>query len=584
MSKDNWDLPKPTNRKKMKPVGFTTEARIVHRLGTESVSDQILSIMELIKNSYDAKSNEVMITLENMKTGDSKITVKDNGFGMSLNEFTTGWLRLATSIKHTNKKKKGGRNILGEKGIGRLAVENLSRKTTVTSYPNKSEIGYEVTFDWDDYSVNVDLETIKNKMESFDKPKNAHGLKITLENLRYRWTEDDAQRLWRTIKVMSPPSEDIEKFKISIITDEFTDVSGSIDSNFLNKSAFSFSASHLKTGDVSFTMWKHGKKRPVKQKMYKYPTQLTCGPVEFDLYFYYLEKKKMETFGVSITNLTEFRKTLQSYGGVKIYRDRIRLSGFGNEDDDWLGLDRWSRNEPSVVPSTHQIISSVKISSQYNPEINDTAARENIIKNRSYQDLVEFIRHSIGVFAQMRAEIELKRKSSPKSAAKFVQKIKKTVQENQNKKALLDNGDDYPYKIFYSKLEEEINICYLASLPNATLMLSRKLVENLLYNILERKFPQQRNLWFRDTKKGGRTHDFSVLLENLDKHTSEFHADERTLINKLITHVEPFRNEANTKAHQVIEYLNDTDDLDELKIPEIVEIALELYRKVKSSK
>ena len=59
------------------------------------------------------------------------------------------------------------------------------------------------------------------------------------------------------------------------------------------------------------------------------------------------------------------------------------------------------------------------------------------------------------------------------------------IKENKERDALLDYAERYPAGVFYKKLEEEINICYMASLPNATMILSRKLVENLLYEILD---------------------------------------------------------------------------------------------------
>src|SRR6185437_8323525 len=256
------------------------------------------------------------------------------------------------------------------------------------------------------------------------------------------------------------------------------------------------------------------------------------------------------------------KDTLENYGGIKIYRDKIRLSGFGSPEDDWLNLNNWSRNEPSVIPSTQQILSTVRISSTQNPEINDTAARENIIKNNSFQDLFEYVTDCIEVFGQMRAEIENKRQPAPKTSGKYVDHAKKKSAESRKRKTLLDFSTEYPYKTFYKRLEDEINLCNSSSLPNATLMLSRKMVENLLYNILELKFPGKRNLWYRDTKHGGRSHDFSVLIENLDNNSSEFEQDERALIHHLLSSIESFRREANSTAHKVIEYLETMDEID----------------------
>ena len=47
----------PEEKKNLEPVNFSVEAGLVHRLGEESVSDPVLAVVELIKNSYDEFNN-----------------------------------------------------------------------------------------------------------------------------------------------------------------------------------------------------------------------------------------------------------------------------------------------------------------------------------------------------------------------------------------------------------------------------------------------------------------------------------------------------------------------------------------------
>lgn len=577
-----WLLTEPTSLKKMKPARFTTESRIVHRLGTESVSDQILSVMELVKNSIDAKASEIYITLKNMKTGNSEIIIEDNGTGMDLNRLEQGWLRLATSIKLRDRLKSKKQQILGEKGIGRFAVENLSKKTIITSYPEKSRIGYRVIFNWEDFQTTKDLDEINSARSSFQKPdRKQHGLKIELSNLRYKWKESDVHRLWRAIRTMTPPDVKDKTFRVIIVTDEFEELSGNVENNFLNKSAFKFEAVLEKTGNVRYTLWKFGQLKPVRIMPYKYDGDLKCGPVTFVIHFFYKAKKKMEMVGLKNPDMNEIKNTLDNFGNVKIYRDKIRLSSFGNPDDDWLGLDNRSRNQPSIVPSTHQIIGRVDITSKYNPEINDTSARENIIENDSFLDLVRFIDDSIAIFAQMRSEVEKKGKSAPKKPSKYVEHARKKMKRYGERKPLLDFGNDYPFKAFMVRLEDEINECYAIGQPNAVLILSRKLVENLVYDILGDKYPKNIDLWY-DTARFS-AHGFGILLENLENNVKDFPPDQRELIHKLLSLIKPFKRNANSKTHQVMEYLDSIDDLDNMKIDQIIQLGIELYKKVKAT-
>jgi hypothetical protein len=54
------------------------------------------------------------------------------------------------------------RHRLGQKGVGRFALENLSRKTIITTYPKDTEEGFQVVFDWDAYSSNNDVTDVQN--------------------------------------------------------------------------------------------------------------------------------------------------------------------------------------------------------------------------------------------------------------------------------------------------------------------------------------------------------------------------------------------------------------------------------------
>ena len=71
-------------------------------------------------------------------------------------------------------------------------------------------------------------------------------------------------------------------------------------------------------------------------------------------------------------------------------------------------------------------------------------------------------------------------------------------------------------------------------------MLTRKLIENLLYNLLEYKFAGQNiNLYYDISNR--RAQDFSVLLKNLKDHKSDFAADQHILIEKFLNLAQPFK-------------------------------------------
>ncbi len=140
----------------------------------------------------------------------------------------------------------------------------------------------------------------------------------------------------------------------------------------------------------------------------------------------------------------------------------------------------------------------------------------------------------------------------------------------------------YPH-IFYNKLEDEINTAYGDQrLPNAALVLSRKLIENLAFNLLQYKFCPERRIDLYFDIGHARAKDFSVLLENLKNQKSKFDPDIQSQIDKFLSLVPSFRTDANAKAHNVMEYLESIGQLRKFKIPEMTAILLELISRVRS--
>lgn len=573
-------LPSPEKKAELEPLKFSVEAGLVHRLGAESVSDPVLAVVELVKNSYDDDAEKVDIDLRNLRTGPPTIIVEDDGNGMTKQQLINGWMRIATSCKTREPlSPKFKRHRLGQKGVGRFAVENLSRKTVITSFPKDSGEGYQVTFEWDSFREDRNVTDVPNSFCKFPKDTKDHGLRIELLNLRHQWVEAAVTRLMLFLRALTPPTESSSKFQIEVKSEEFKQLSGVVDSDFLNKAVFVFNADLSKTGDLTYRLYVPSKKSSL-EKTDKLK-DFCCGPVHFKLHFYYREKAKLATYKVSVQDMDDFKRMLDDYGGVKIYRDGIRISGFGNPDDDWTGLDAMSKNDPSVVPSRNQVIAMVQITSKENPEITETTTRENLIRNAPFQEMLKFIRDSISVFAQMRGEIEQKRQAAPKEGKSYIKKSVDKIKENKERKELLDFADKYPL-VFYKRLEEEINLCYGSSLPNASLVLSRKLIENLLYQILEDKFPKE--VCMRYIIDQGRAQDFSVLIFNLESRLGDFDKEQQDLVKKLLGIIKPFKRDANSTAHKVMEYLDTPEDLDKLKIPEIVQIELQLIKNVNAKK
>jgi signal transduction histidine kinase len=116
---------------------FKTRARAVDMLGRQQIAGIPNAISELFKNAHDAYADHVEVDYFH---SDNLFVLRDDGLGMTIDDFENRWLTIGTESKlPTNKginlppidpsKKK--RPIIGEKGIGRLAIAVIGPQVLV---------------------------------------------------------------------------------------------------------------------------------------------------------------------------------------------------------------------------------------------------------------------------------------------------------------------------------------------------------------------------------------------------------------------------------------------------------------------
>ena len=103
---------------------------------------------------------------------------------------------------------------------------------------------------------------------------------------------------------------------------------------------------------------------------------------------------------------------------------------------------------------------------------------------------------------------------------------------------------------FYKRLVDEINCLYINQLPMSLSILIRKLLENLIIDILRKKYGTRDLQLYYDSSRG-RFHDFSVLLKNLDSKKEEFHYITSNLDKSSIQRINKYRAAGNSGAHSI---------------------------------
>lgn len=124
---------------------FRTRARAVDMLGRQQIAGIPTAISELFKNAHDAYANHAIV---DFFRSDRLFVLRDDGIGMDEQDFEQRWLTLGTESKATTQgvlaplaRRKGYkvRPVLGEKGIGRLAIAAIGPQMLMISRPLRNE-------------------------------------------------------------------------------------------------------------------------------------------------------------------------------------------------------------------------------------------------------------------------------------------------------------------------------------------------------------------------------------------------------------------------------------------------------------
>jgi hypothetical protein len=111
------------------------EWAIIEHLGLNLYSEVHSAISELVANAYDADASTVDVTLPiGVKLGhrDQEIVISDDGHGMTYGDCRDRFLKIGRNRRRSSTKSKSGRrDVIGKKGIGKLAGFGIADEIVV---------------------------------------------------------------------------------------------------------------------------------------------------------------------------------------------------------------------------------------------------------------------------------------------------------------------------------------------------------------------------------------------------------------------------------------------------------------------
>ncbi|REJ65356.1 MAG: ATP-binding protein [Planctomycetota bacterium] len=410
---------------KTKTPIFRPRARLMLLLGDQLIRDAGIAVFELVKNAYDADATRCDVRLEHVHEDreDACVVIQDDGEGMSLETINSIWLspgtrhRLSQRQDSDDKKartKKFHRLPLGEKGVGRFAVHKLGDQVEmITRAKNSKEVV--VTIDWRSFDSDEPLEAVAVQVSARDPQVftgRKHGTRLSITNLRERpWTRRRVRALHRAATSICSPIAGPGSFEASLTLapDPGKWLTGLLTPKQVMRAALFRCKGRIHDGKITYNYEfrppaemdrvESRKEASVSVPFPQLPEGMDderiaeederiilldshkIGLIEFDFYVFDRDRTTLALMSGDSKTLTDF---LNQNGGVRVYRDGVRVYDFGEPGNDWLDLGGRRVNVPTKRIGNNQIIGVVRLKLDQSQDLIEKTNREGFVENQAY--------------------------------------------------------------------------------------------------------------------------------------------------------------------------------------------------------
>jgi len=446
-------------------ISFTIDSALLRELGERLVGKPHIALAELVKNSYDADARQVEIRML-----PDRIEIRDNGHGMTFEEFQNFWMRIGTPHKQEQRVSRHfHRPLTGSKGVGRLAVQFLAREmvicTVAEATPNRVLEAY---VNWEE-SIQVGQLTEACALYDADSQRkedfpagSEHGTVVILTNLNQDWSPKGVTELAQEIWSLQPPFRANPRVSTNQGEDfvvEFQSSDPEMTKQFEAQIRAYLSlwearlVGELVERDAQDPEHPIGRirlalefaDRPGEVSIVSYEVRdCPLRFAEFELRVYSWAGR--QKFGVKVG---EVRAHFEKFGGVHIYDAGFHLPYYGSKTSDWLGIERDHSHRLSEskllpvnlqaprglnnLPTTSRLFGVVHVdtaaerhealpaSNGRPPEcLEIQVTRDRLVENLAFKSLRDLVRWSLDYYAMEQtrrklSEAEAKRPTDPTS-------------------------------------------------------------------------------------------------------------------------------------------------------------------------
>lgn len=483
-------------------IPFQVEGRLLQELGERLVASPEVALVELIKNAYDADSPTCTVRLE--KAGKS-LVIADEGHGMTFLEFSSKWMRIATSSKVAERlSPKYKRRLTGAKGIGRFAVRYLGNQLTLITIADDPKLNFRTkltaTFDWlrIDRVGDIRNAEIDYKLEQVGAEAPV-GTTLQVDKLKTSTNFTRKSSLRAAVLRIVTPLQGLDAgrferarqslradpgFKVALPGDK-NEGSGNLNlAKFVLDNYWARLQINLDNKHLTFKITIPSSR--AKTFELNVPSAISAG-FTADIRYFPRRKGVFQQKGI---DGQEAWRWVRENGGVAVVDHGFRVVPYGYESDDWLHLDvdktrherNWrshiarrhfpipdairkkpAQNPTFYIPNNLQLVGAVFVESKplvgakNQEDLTPSMDREGFLKNRGLEQLTEFVRAGVEFLAlQDKRELERRKIAEAREAAQDARDDVRQAIEHIKDSPTLTASDKATITKAYLRLADQI--------------------------------------------------------------------------------------------------------------------------------
>ena len=468
---------------------FKPRARLLLQLGDQLIKNESIALLELAKNAYDADASKVDIVMrhpDSMEEG--TIEIEDDGFGMTPDIVENVWLEPGSNYKQEQFAERRLTPIyqrlpIGEKGIGRFGAHKLGNLIEMTTKSaNANEVF--VRIDWTQFAEHRYLEEVPIRIVEREHPQHfvggKTGTRIVIKGFRKPWERGMARNVIRAITSITSPFETMDSFKPSfqiidkpgwfdgIITwDKVCDYSlfqfdATISGNVLTNFSYKFTPWNTMTRlrgrnvELSDSIVENNLRITDDEENPVNLSQYNIGAIRFKGYIFDLDTFILK---MGVSDKSGFKSYLKSNGGVRVFRDGLRVYDYGEPENDWLSLDYRRFQQPTKAISNNLIVGAIDLNREESSDLEEKTNREGFVTNDAYIAFKNAILHVIGLVETLRQtdKKKLKETYGPTPKSEPVMSLLGEAQRYVDEK-VLDSEVKTEIKKYLVKIERDYKL------------------------------------------------------------------------------------------------------------------------------